>query len=437
MSLPIVAIIGRPNVGKSSLFNRFLKRKIAVVDKSPGVTRDRNYAVCDWSGIHFRLVDTGGLDLGETDEFKKHIHDQATFAINEADLILFVVDARTGPTDIDVTIARSLKKSISKTILVANKCDDEKLTSELYEFLGLGIGESQPVSATLGLHVGDLLDKLVEKLPEDKSIEDDKEAITRIALVGRPNVGKSSFINKLIGEQRLIVTPIAGTTRDAVDTPFALDGKNYVLVDTAGLRRKYKVHEDIEFYTSVRTTRAIESCQVAIVLVDATGGVTSQDLRILDQVLTNRRSVVIAVNKWDLIEKDSKTADEFTVEIKDVLANHAYAPLVYVSALTGQRLEKVIKIATEVYQNSCQRVATSELNEFLDEIVRRKHPPARSGKYIKLLYATQSESQPPTFVFFSNHPKLIDKSYISYISNQLRKKFSFEGIPIRLKFRKK
>ena len=437
MSLPIVAIIGRPNVGKSSLFNRFLKRKIAVVDKTPGVTRDRNYAVCDWSGIQFRLVDTGGLDLGETDEFKKHIHDQATFAINEADLILFLVDARTGPTDLDVSIAKSLKKAISRTILVANKCDDEKLTAALYEFMGLGIGEPQPVSATLGLYVGDLLDKLVDKLPEEKIKTNDKEAVTRIAVVGRPNVGKSSFINKLIGEERLIVTPIAGTTRDAVDTPFEFEGKSYVLVDTAGLRRQYKVHDDIEFYTSIRTTRAIENCHVAIVLIDAVEGITTQDLRILDQVLTNRRSVVIAVNKWDLIEKDSKTADEFTVKIKDVLANHAYAPLIYISALTGQRLEKVIKIATEVYQNSCQRVATSQLNEFLEDVVRRKHPPARHGKYIKLLYATQTESQPPTFVFFSNLPKLIDKSYISYISNQLRQKFSFEGVPIRLKFRKK
>ena len=250
-------------------------------------------------------------------------------------------------------------------------------------------------------------------------------------------MGKSSFINKLIGEERLIVTPIAGTTRDAVDTPFEFEGKSYVLVDTAGLRRQYKVHDDIEFYTSIRTTRAIENCNVAIVLIDAVEGVTTQDLRILDQVLTNRRSVVIAANKWDLIEKDSKTADEFTVEIKDVLANHAYAPLIYISALSGQRLEKTIKIATEVYHNSCQRVTTSQLNEFLEDVVRRKHPPARNGKYIKLLYATQTESQPPTFVFFSNLPKLIDKSYISYISNQLRQKFSFEGVPIRLKFRKK
>ena len=428
MSLPIVAIIGRPNVGKSSLFNRFLKRKIAVVDKTPGVTRDRNYAVCDWSGIHFRLVDTGGLDLGETDEFKKHIHDQATFAINEADLILFMVDARTGPTDLDVSIAKSLKKAISRTILVANKCDDEKLTAELYEFMGLGIGEPQPVSATLGLYVGDLLDKLVDELPKEKIEKDDKEDVTRIAIVGRPNVGKSSFINKLIGEERLIVTPIAGTTRDAVDTPFEFEGKSYVLVDTAGLRRQYKVHDDIEFYTSIRTTRALENCHVAIVLIDINNDLGPEGLK---------RSVVIAVNKWDLIEKDSKTADEFTVETKDVLANHAYAPLIYISALTGQRLEKVIKIATEVYQNSCQRVATSQLNEFLEDVVRRKHPPARHGKYIKLLYATQTESQPPTFVFFSNLPKLIDKSYISYISNQLRKKFSFEGVPIRLKFRKK
>jgi len=436
MILPIVAIIGRPNVGKSSLFNRFLKNNLAVVDETPGVTRDRNYAVCDWNGVKFRLVDTGGIIEKEGDEMQQHIFDQAMFAVNEADVVLFLVDSRTGPSDVDVNIARRLKKIHDKTMLIANKADSDKVEAEVFEFLKLGMGEPYPISAAVGRNIGDLLDKIVSKLPEPEKIESEGTVI-RVALVGRPNVGKSSFINKLTGQERLIVTPIAGTTRDAVDTTFEYKGRQYVLIDTAGLRRRYKVHEDIEFYTNLRTTRAIESCHVAIVLIDATEGVASQDQRILEQVLASRRGAVLAVNKWDLIEKDENTAAIFTRQINRVLARHSYLPVIYVSALTGQRLSKVLELVAQVYDESQKRVSTPELNKFLQDAVSRRHPPSKEGKHIKMNYATQTEIAPPTFLIFCNHPSLVDKSYINYIINQLREQFGFMGVPIRVKFKRK
>jgi len=436
MSLPIVAIIGRPNVGKSSLFNRFLKQNLAVVDETPGVTRDRNYAECEWNGVKFRLVDTGGIIEKEGDELQEHIFDQTMFAVDEADLVLLLVDSRTGPSDIDVNIAKRLKKVHGKTMLIANKADSDKVEAQIFEFLKLGLGDPYPISAAVGRNIGDLLDLIVSKLPKPEKILAEEDVI-RVALVGRPNVGKSSFINKLIGQERLIVTPIAGTTRDAVDTEFEFEGQRFSLVDTAGLRRKYKVHEDIEFYSSLRTTRVIENCDVAVVLLDATEGVSSQDQRILDQVLTNRRPAVLAVNKWDLVEKDSKTADIFTRQIKKVLARHSFLPVVYVSALSGQRLTKVIELAVQVRNESLKRISTPEVNRFLQAAVSRRHPPAREGKHIKLHYGTQTEVSPPTFVFFCNHPSLIDKSYISYLSNQLREEYGFAGVPIRIKFRRK
>ncbi len=436
MTWPIVAIIGRPNVGKSSLFNRFLKNNLAVVDETPGVTRDRNYAVCDWSGVKFRLVDTGGLIEKGGDELQQHIFDQAMFAVNEADVVLFLVDSRTGPSDVDVNIARRLKKIHDKTMLIANKADSDKVEAGVFEFLKLGLGEPFAVSAAVGRNIGDLLDIIISKLPEsEKTLSED--TTIRVALVGRPNVGKSSFINKLTGQKRLIVTPIAGTTRDAVDTTFEFADRRYVLIDTAGLRRKYKVTEDLEFYTNLRTTRAIDSCHVAIVLVDAYEGVTSQDQRILEQVLSSRRAAVLAVNKWDLIEKDEKTADKFTRAINKVLARLSFLPVIYVSALTGQRLSKVLELVSQVYDESQKRISTPDLNKFLQNAVSRRQPPAKGGKHIKMNYITQTEIAPPTFQIFCNHPSLVDKSYISYINNQLRDKFGFSGVPIRLKFKRK
>jgi GTP-binding protein len=437
MSLRTVAIIGRPNVGKSSLFNRFIRRRLAVVAEESGVTRDRNYALCEWAGVDFRLVDTGGMVAHSPDHMEKLIYGQAELAIAESDLVLFVVDSRTGIDPTDQKIARLLLKSGCECILAANKVDSDGQQYQIYEFMKLGLQEPHAVSAVTSYGVGDLLDKIVERLPEPPEDDGADDGTIRVALVGRPNVGKSSFINRLVGKERHIVSPIAGTTRDAVDTPFELDGQQYVMVDTAGLRKKHKVHEDIEFYTTLRASRAIDSCDVAIVLVDASAGLTAQDQRIFEQVHQNRRAAVLAVNKWDLIEKDTHTADRFTEQIKDSLAKYAFLPVIYVSALTGQRITKVLSLVKTVYAESCKRIPTPELNDFIEKLTERKHPPARKGKHIKFNYVTQSEVAPPTFVFFVNHPTLVDKAYMSYISNQIRATYGYEGVPFRMKLRKK
>ncbi|MFH1374471.1 MAG: ribosome biogenesis GTPase Der [bacterium] len=437
MKLATVAIVGRPNVGKSSLFNRMLQRQLAVVHERPGITRDRNYAVCDWTGTSFRLVDTGGMAPDSDDLMEQLIHDQTEFAVNESELVLFLVDTKVGLDTTDRQIARRLQQSGKKCLLVANKVDSDQDESEVYQFLALGIGDPIAVSARVGLGVGDLLDKLVNCLPRQEAADDDSGSTIRVALVGRPNVGKSSFINVLVGQPRLLVTPIAGTTRDAVDTPWEMDGQDYVLVDTAGLRRKYKIWENVEFYTSLRTVRAIDGCDVAIVLVDAVDGLTTQDRRILDQVFGARRSALMAVNKWDLVEKDPNTADRYTKAINAILARYAHLPVIYVSALTGQRVAKAMSIASAVYHEARKRIVTSELNEFLQKVLRRRQPPARQGKYIKINYVAQTEVAPPTFVFFANRPTLIDKSYIAFLSNQIRREYGFEGVPFRVKFRRK
>jgi GTP-binding protein len=434
MSIPIVAIVGRPNVGKSSLFNRLLRKRVAVVHSDSGITRDRNYAVCDWNGVSFRLIDTGGMVPHTKDAMEKSILDQTEFAINEADLVMFVVDTQTGADTTDIQIARKLSKSGKPSLLVANKSDNNQLETEVYDFLRLGLGEPYPVSATVGLGIGELLDELVKRLPPQPEVDEEPGAI-KVAVVGRPNVGKSSFINKLLGEERLIVSPVAGTTRDSVDTPVTVAGRKYILIDTAGLRRQYKIQENVEFYTSLRTMKVIESCDVAVILVDAVDGLTSQDQRILAEVLENRRAAVVAVNKWDLIEKDEKTADRFTVSLKEILAHLSFVPIMYISALSGQRVTKVLELVDRVYAEHTRKISTAELNRFLEGSVGRRKPPAKQGKYIQLKYVTQTEIAPPTFVFFANHPKMIDKTYVSYLTNQLRAEFGFEGVPIRLKFR--
>ena len=436
MSLPVVAIVGRPNVGKSSLFNRFLQKRLAVVDAESGVTRDRNYAVCDWNGHEFRLVDTGGMVPNTRDAMQRAILDQSEFAIHEADLVVLVVDVQVVLDQTDERLARLLQKSGKNCILVANKADDASLELEIYTLNRLGLGDPVPVSATVGLGIGELLDEIVGRLPE-MSVEDSDSASIRVALVGRPNVGKSSFINQLLGEQRLIVSEKAGTTRDAVDTPFELDGQQYTLIDTAGLRRSYKVQENIEFYTNLRAERAIDDCDVAVVLIDAADGFTSQDQRVLAQVMETRRPAVLAINKWDLIEKDSYTADKFSVTIKESLAMYAFVPLIYVSALSGQRVAKVLDLVCQVHAEHHKKISTSQLNDFLQRAFARRKPPAKQGKYIQFNYVTQTEVAPPTFVFFSNRPQLVDKSYVNYLANQLRAEFGFQGSPIRLKCRRK
>jgi len=436
MSLPVVAIVGRPNVGKSSLFNRFLQKRLAVVDAEAGVTRDRNYAVCDWNGHEFRLVDTGGMVPNTRDAMQRAILDQSEFAIHEADLVVLVVDVQVALDQTDERLARLLQKSGKNCILVANKADDTSLESEIYTLNRLGLGDPVPVSATVGLGIGELLDEIVGRLPE-MSVEDGDSVSIRVALVGRPNVGKSSFINQLLGEQRLIVSEKAGTTRDAVDTPFELDGQQYTLIDTAGLRRSYKVQENIEFYTNLRAERAIDDCDVAVVLIDAADGFTSQDQRVLAQVMETRHPAVLAINKWDLIEKDSHTADMFSVTIKESLAMYAFVPLIYVSALSGQRVAKVLELVCQVHAEHHKKISTSRLNDFLQRAFARRKPPAKQGKYIQFNYVTQTEVAPPTFVFFTNRPRLVDKSYLNYLANQLRAEFGFQGSPIRLKCRRK
>lgn len=437
MNLPTVAIVGRPNVGKSSLFNRFLHRQLAVVHETPGVTRDRNYAVCEWSGREFTLIDTGGLLPSSGEMMDRLIFEQTDFAIREADLVLFLVDTHVGADTVDEQIARRLRESGKQVILVANKADSDSHELELYDFLRLGLGEPVPVSATGGRLVGDLLDTVVARLPKPDESAGAMDRPIRVAVVGRPNVGKSSFINKLIGFDRTIVSPIAGTTRDSVDTPFELEGRQYILVDTAGLRKKFKVTENLEFYTTLRTGRAVDASDVAVILIDAVDGVTSQDQHILTDVVESRRAALLAINKWDLVEKQTGTAEAYAKAINEALAHYSYLPMVFISSLTGQRVTKVLSLVDEVHAENHKEIPTAELNDWLQQVVGRKHPPARKGKHIKLNYITQLSVAPPTFVAFSNYPQLIDKSYVSYLNNQLRERFGFAGVSIRLKFRRK
>lgn len=439
MNLPTVAIVGRPNVGKSSLFNRCIRQRLAVVDSQPGVTRDRNYAVCEWAGREFRLVDTGGIVPNSDDLMEKLIVDQVEFALSESDLVLLVVDSQVGIDPAERQIASRLHQTKRPCLLVANKADNDVMQNDTYEFLGLGLGDPIPVSATVGRGIGEMLDAVVDQLPEPELDDRSEEGVIRVALVGRPNVGKSSFINKLIGEERLIVSPIAGTTRDSVDTPVEIEGRpyRYVFIDTAGLRKKYKVKESLEFFTTLRTTRAIENCDVAVVLTDADAGLSTQDQHIIEQIVTTRRAGVLAVNKWDLIEKDGMTAVRFENLIKERIAKFDFLPIVFISALTGQRVTKVLDIVDSVYEQHNRTIPTSELNDFLQAAFAHRKPPAKQGKFIQLKYITQTETAPPTFVIFANKPEMIDKAYIQYLTNQLRKKYGFEGVPIRLKFRKK
>jgi GTP-binding protein len=410
-----------------------IRKRHAVVHDQPGSTRDRNYAECDWNGVSFRLVDTGGAVPNSDDEMERMIYDQSQFAVHESDLILYLVDTKVGAQTDDLQLAKIFRDSGKPIIVVANKADTPEPSADIYDFLRLGLGDPIPISATGGLGIGELLDEIVRKLPAQTGEVEVDNAI-RIAVVGRPNVGKSSFINKLLGEERHIVSEIAGTTRDSVDSVVEYEGQKYILVDTAGLRRKYKVHENVEFYTTLRTTRAIEECDVAIVLVDSQG-VTTQDQRILTQVLDMRRGAILAVNKWDLIEKDNHTASEFTKTLQERLASASFVPIVFISALTGQRVQKVLGMAKEVYEQHTRKIDTPELNEFLRVAFARRKPPAVQGKFIQFKYVTQTDTSPPSFVFFTTHPTLIDKGYLAYLENQLRAEFGFSGVPIRIRCR--
>lgn len=435
MSHWLVALVGRPNVGKSTLFNRIVGRRDAIVDDMPGVTRDRNYAEAEWAGKRFSLVDTGGYVPASEDIFETAIREQAQIAIDEADVVLYVVDAQTGLLPTDAELANILRKTEKKVVLVVNKIDGEKKEAELAEFYQLGLGEPYSVSALGGRKIGDLLDVVTQDF--DTDAEEKVDPRLKLAIIGKPNVGKSSFVNALLQEVRHIVTDIPGTTRDPIDAILKYHGEEILLVDTAGLRRKSKIKESVEFYSTIRTLKSIERCDVAVVLIDATQGLEHQDLRIIESATQRNRAVVIAVNKWDLIEKDDKTARLFEKLLKEKLRIFDFIPIMFVSALTKQRVYKVIELAKAVDAEQNKRIATSELNNKIGEDIKTFPPRSRSGKEIKIKYITQVKAKPPVFAFFCNEPKMIDDNYRRYLENKLRQHFAFTGVPLVLSFKQK
>ncbi|HCQ29190.1 MAG TPA: ribosome biogenesis GTPase Der [Flavobacteriales bacterium] len=433
----IVAIVGRPNVGKSTLFNRLTQSRDAIVNEESGVTRDRHYGYVEWNGKKFTLVDTGGYVIGSDDTFEAEIRRQVEIAINEADLLLFMVDVTTGITDLDEVVADLLRKHNKKVILVANKVDNFNRLADAAEFYSFGLGEVQNVSSISGSGTGDLLDLIVNELPniEEDSYEDSDKP--NIAIVGRPNVGKSSFLNTLLGEERNIVTDIAGTTRDAIATPYKAFGFDINLIDTAGLRKKGKVHENLEFYSVMRTIRAIENSDVCIVMIDAQDGVMAQDLNILHLAIKNKKGIVILVNKWDLIEKETDTSKKFTQQIKQKIAPFTDVPIIFTSVKEKQRIFKALETAIYVFENRKKRIPTAKLNEVMLQAIQDVPPPATKGKYIRIKYATQLPGRTPAFAFFCNLPQYVKEPYKRYLENKIRANFDFTGVPISIFMRKK
>ena len=433
----IVAIVGRPNVGKSTFFNRLIQRRDAIVDSVSGVTRDRNYGKSEWNGKAFSVIDTGGYIKGSEDIFEAEIRRQVELAIDEADAILFVVDVEEGITPMDDEVAKLLRKVEKPVLLVVNKVDNAMRAAEAVEFYSLGLGEYFTISGMNGSGTGELLDKLVEVLPELPEVEEEENPLPKFTVVGRPNAGKSSFINALIGEDRFVVTDIAGTTRDAIDTTYNRFGFEFKLVDTAGIRRKAKVKEDLEFYSVMRSVRAIEHSDVCILMIDATRGFESQDQNIFWLAQKNRKGVVILVNKWDLIEKDTMTSKQYEAIIRKEIEPFTDVPILFVSALTKQRLLKALEAAVKVYENRSQRIATSKFNEMMLPIIEHTPPPAIKGKYIKIKYCMQLPTPTPQFVFFANLPQYVKEPYKRFIENKLRENYDFSGVPIDIYFRKK
>ena len=431
----IVAIVGRPNVGKSTLFNRLTQTRQAITDEISGVTRDRHYGKCDWNGYDFSLIDTGGYVEGSEDIFETEIRKQVELAIDEATVILFLVDAKTGITDLDYAIVSLLRKSNKNFVLGVNKVDNKTLLDSSIEFFNLGLGDYIPLSSISGSGTGELLDEITKHFvhKNEKYVSD----VPRFAVIGRPNVGKSSFINSLIGKDQNMVTDIAGTTRDSLDTRFNKFGFDFVLVDTAGVRKKKNVHENLEFYSVMRSIRAIEHSDICILLIDAERGFESQDQRIFHIADRNNKGIIILVNKWDLINKSTETAKEFEEKIKEKLAPFTDIPILFISALNKNRLLKSLEKTIEVFKNRKQKIKTSLLNEVMLKAIEKYPPPAHKGKYIKIKYCTQLTSQSPSFVFFANLPQYIKEPYKRYLENQLRSVFNFEGVPLNLFFRKK
>lgn len=432
----IVAIVGRPNVGKSTLFNRLTDSRTAIVDEMSGVTRDRHYGKAEWQGKEFTVIDTGGYVTGSDDIFEGEIRSQVRIAISEADLLLFVVDVMMGVTDLDKEVADIVRKSSKKTMLVANKVDNYERIGLSGEFYALGLGEVYSISSINGSGTGELLDDLVEALPDTSPIEID-DTIPRIAVVGRPNVGKSSFVNALLGLERNIVTDVAGTTRDTIHTRYKAFNQDFYLVDTAGLRKKGKVHEDVEFYSVMRTVKAIEHCDVCILMLDAKDGIESQDLNILGLALRNNRGVVILVNKWDTLEKDTHTSKKYTELIHQRIAPFVDVPIIYTSVTEKQRLLKAVEEAVHVFENRARQIVTRKLNDYLLPIIENNPPPAIKGKYLKVKYITQLKSHHPQFIFFCNLPQYFKEPYKRFLENKIREEYDFTGVPIQIFFRAK
>lgn len=430
MAKPIVAIVGRPNVGKSTLFNRIAGERISIVEDTPGVTRDRIYADAQWLDRDFTLIDTGGLEPDSDDQMLKHMYSQAEIAIDSADVILFVVDVRTGATDMDMQVANILRKANKPVVLAVNKVDDlAKFGLQVYEFYSLGLGEPFGVSASQPLGLGDLLDEVCSHFPDEKNENADDDAI-KVAIIGKPNVGKSSLVNRILGEERVIVSNVAGTTRDAIDSEYEKDGQKYVFIDTAGMRRKSKIKESIEKYSIIRSVAAVERADVCIVMINAEEGITDQDTKVAGIAHEAGKAVIIVVNKWDLIEKDNHTMNKFMKDIDNEFKYLSYAPRLFISAATGQRVNKLFELITMVNENNTRRVSTGMLNDVLIEAMALNQPPAEKGKPLRIYYMTQVSVRPPTFVLFVNDTELLHFSYKRYIENQLREAFGFVGTPI-------
>ena len=430
MAKPIVAIVGRPNVGTSTLFNRIAGERISIVEDTPGVTRDRIYADAEWLDHHFTLIDTGGLEPDSDDMMLKHMYSQAEIAISSADVILFVVDVRTGMTDMDMQVANILRKADKPVVLAVNKVDDlAKYGMQVYEFYSLGLGDPFGVSGGQMIGLGDLLDEVVKHFPADKDDSAEDDAI-KVAIIGKPNVGKSSLVNRILGENRVIVSDVAGTTRDAIDSEYELNGQKYVFIDTAGLRRKAKIKESIEKYSIIRAVAAVERADVCILMINAVEGITEQDTKVAGIAHEAGKAVIIAVNKWDLIEKDNHTMNKFLKDIDTEFKYLSYAPRIFISAATGQRVTKLFELITMVSENNSRRIATGMLNDVLIEAMAMNQPPAEKGKQLRIYYMTQVSVKPPTFVLFVNDTELLHFSYKRYLENQLRDAFGFVGTPI-------
>ena len=431
----LVAIVGRPNVGKSTLFNRLTGRKRAIVDDQPGVTRDRVYGEVDWGGRTIPIVDTGGYVPHSAERFETAIREQVDIALSDADVVLFVTDVTTGITDIDQEMAQRFRRSDTPVLLVANKADNDERRWAANEMYGLGFDEIYPVSASNGIGTGELLDALLEALPENDVDTPDER--TGIAVIGRPNVGKSSFINALLGFDRSIVTEVSGTTRDAVHSQVEYEGRELTLIDTAGLRKKAKVKENIEFYSELRSERAVREADVCILMVDATVGLENQDVRVFREAEKHKKGMVLAVNKWDLVEKDTNTAKRYEEYFHRILDRQSHVPIVFTSAVTRKRVYKVLDTALQVADERAKRIQTSTLNDMVQAAVEAHHPPTYRGNYVKIKYATQVRSDPPVFAFFCNHPDGIKESYRRYLEGKLREAFGFDGVPLTLVFKQK